>query len=119
MKAVLKVRSSMTKPEKLLFVCTANRQRSPTAESLFEDDERYEARSCGVSALEGTQCDATLLDWADVVFCMEPRHRQILEQRYPEAREKEIVVLNIEDRYLRGEPELVHLLEKRLADWLA
>jgi len=108
----------MSEPEKLLFVCTANRQRSPTAEALFDNDDRYEARSCGVSALEGTQCDATLIEWADTVFCMEERHRQILEERFPEIRKNEIVVLGIPDRFLQGEPRLVKLLQEGLSDWL-
>lgn len=108
----------MSEPEKLLFVCTANRQRSPTAESLFDDDARYEARSCGTHALSGTPCSEKLLEWADIVFCMEERHRKELLRRFPEASDTDMVVLNIPDVYVRNDPDLVRLLEKRLEDWL-
>mgnify|MGYP006279035879 CR=1 FL=1 len=108
----------MSEPENLLFVCTANRQRSPTAEALFDSHDDYEARSCGVTAVDGTQCNAELIEWADVIFCMEGRHRRILEDRFPELSTKQVVVLDIRDRYMRGEPQLIKLLRDRLSEWL-
>jgi len=35
--------------ERILFVCTANVDRSRTAEDLYRADERYEVRSAGVA----------------------------------------------------------------------
>ena len=35
--------------ERILFVCTANVDRSRTAEDLYRDDTRYEVRSAGVA----------------------------------------------------------------------
>ncbi len=102
----------------LLFVCTANRQRSPTAADLFSDDERYEARSCGVQAHECTRCDESLVEWADVIFCMQRWHRDALMRNIPGASETRIEVLDIPDRYRRGESHLVMLLRERLQDWL-
>jgi protein-tyrosine phosphatase len=102
----------------LLFVCTANQQRSPTAEDLFKDDERYEVKSCGTHAMSGTKCDASLMEWADVVICMEYRHKQDLLRRYPDLEDTEFEVLSIPDRFFRGDPELVQILRERLADWL-
>ena len=35
--------------EHVLFVCTANRDRSRTAEDLYRADPRYDVRSAGVA----------------------------------------------------------------------
>lgn len=102
----------------LLFVCTANRQRSPTAADLFTADERYEARSCGVQAHQGTMCDEELVEWADIIFCMQRWHRDALMRNIPGAADKRIEVLDIPDVYRRGESRLVMLLRQRLRDWL-
>jgi predicted protein tyrosine phosphatase len=83
----------MSDKEHLLFVCTANQQRSPTAEEMFSDDDRYEARSCGTHATVHRRCDEEIIDWADVIFCMEEMHRRELLDRFPAAENKEIVVL--------------------------
>lgn len=110
-----------TRSRRILFVCTANQHRSRTAEDLFREDARYEVRSAGtdVSAWEPEERPVTeqLLRWADIVFVMEAYHRQALAERFP-GRAREIVVLNIEDRYLRGDPDLVRLLSERLVPYL-
>ena len=108
----------MSSKKKLLFVCTANQQRSPTAEGLFRNSERYEARSCGVYALSFTPCDDSLIEWADIIFCMEEHHRRALLKRHPAATDKKIVVLDIPDIYLRDAPELILQLRQRLAPYL-
>ncbi|MFW5914916.1 MAG: protein tyrosine phosphatase [Planctomycetota bacterium] len=108
----------MSDTENLLFVCTANQQRSPTAESLFDGDDRYEARSCGTLAGGKRECSEEMIQWADVIFCMEDRHKHTLLNRFPEMENKKIVVLAIPDCFYRGDPELIHLLEDRLARWL-
>ena len=108
----------MSDKKRLLFVCTANQQRSPTAESMFADDERYEVRSCGTHAMSGTRCDASMVEWADVIFCMEPRHKRELLNRFPDVEDDRFVVLRIPDRFFRGDPELVRILEDRLEDWI-
>ena len=108
-------------PKRLLFVCTANQHRSRTAEALFRRTSRYEARSAGtdVSPREPEEQPVTeeLLSWADVVFVMEPYHRDVLHERFP-GRAPKIVVLDIEDRYLRGDPDLVRTLKKRVSPHL-
>jgi protein-tyrosine phosphatase len=108
----------MSDKTRLLFVCTANQQRSPTAEDMFANDDRYEVESCGTHALSGTRCDENLLQWADVVICMEHRHRRKLLNRFPDVEDTQFVVLGIPDRFVRNDPELVRLLREKLADWL-
>lgn len=107
---------------RILFVCTANQNRSRTAEDLYRRDPRYEVRSAGTDVLdadpEENPVTEEVLDWADVIFVMEPYHRDVIEERFPTTA-KPIVVLDIEDLYYRGDPHLIDLLERRLAPHLA
>ncbi len=102
----------------LLFVCTANQQRSPTAESLFRDHPRIEARSCGTDMFANTPCDEALIEWADEIFCMEEGHREALLTLFPSVREKPIHVLDVPDVYFLDDPRLLLLLRERLRPWL-
>jgi predicted protein tyrosine phosphatase len=113
---ILEARSMMK--SHLLFVCTANQQRSPTAESLFRNHPRFEARSCGCSPLATAPCTADWIAWADLIFCMEDEHRRDLLARFPMARRKPIAVLDIPDRYERDDPNLVLLLQEALKKWV-
>jgi predicted protein tyrosine phosphatase len=105
----------------LLFVCTANRHRSRTAEDIYRQDPCYEVRSAGTDVLEDDPDEQPLtrelLDWADIVFVMEPYHREVIDERFPDHI-KRIVVLNIEDVYYRCDPHLINLLQKRVKDYL-
>lgn len=102
----------------LLFVCTANLQRSPTAESLFGGDSQYEARSCGTHTLSQTSCSEELIQWADVIFCMETRHKQNILERFPEVSSAKIKVLDIPDVFQRDDPQLIRILKEKLDSWL-
>jgi predicted protein tyrosine phosphatase len=53
---------------KLLFVCTGNRDRSPTAEELFRISSEYEARSAGTGAFAVQKVTQELIDWADKIM---------------------------------------------------
>jgi predicted protein tyrosine phosphatase len=100
---------------KVLFVCTANLQRSPTAEKLFQGwNGVWEARSAGIMAEpDCTQLTQHLIEWADIVIVMEPVHKQFIESQFKCNLDK-IHVLNIADRYYRDDPELVRLLRNRV-----
>jgi len=52
---------------KLLFICTANINRSRAAEDLFANSSRYEARSAGIieHKVGGQVVRQELIDWAD------------------------------------------------------
>lgn len=109
--------------KRILFVCTANVHRSPTAEFMFSEDDRYEVRSAGVSILAKTPVTEDLLDWADVVFVMDEREegqKSFLLKNFPMVPnlEEKITVLNIPDRYIFGSEELIKILEKRLKKYL-
>ncbi|MFP4431070.1 MAG: protein tyrosine phosphatase [Spirochaetota bacterium] len=90
----------MAGQQRVLFVCTANQQRSPTAERLYEDDPRFEVRSAGTDALFGRKVTPEDLEWADLVVVMEDRHERRIRSEFPRAAEKtRLVVLDIPDVY--------------------
>jgi len=106
--------------ERILFVCTANVDRSRTAEDLYRGDPRYDVRSAGVAAYARVPITRELLLWADRVFVMneaEDRHRTILRQRFPDL-ERPVVDLDVPDLWRRGDPELVELLVRGLRPYL-
>ena len=105
-----------TSRERILFVCTANIDRSRTAEDLYARDVRYEVRSAGVAPFAAVPLTRELLLWADRVFVLnesEDQHRTIIRIRFPDV-DRPIVDLDVEDRWRRGHPELVDLLQRRL-----
>jgi predicted protein tyrosine phosphatase len=102
--------------ERILFVCTANVDRSRTAEDLYRDDPRYEVRSAGTAPYATNPLTRDLLLWADRVFVMcerEDRHRTLIRMRFPGI-DRPLIDLDVEDRWFRGEPELVDRLLKKL-----
>ncbi len=103
-------------PERILFVCTANVDRSKTAEDLYGNDPRFDVKSCGVAPFAQVVITRDLLDWADRIFVMnetEDHHVTAIRRRFP-GFSKEVVDLNVEDRWKRGHPELKSLIETRL-----
>ena len=102
--------------ERILFVCTANVDRSRTAEDMYREDPRYEVRSAGVAPFATVVLTRDLLLWADRVFVMnerEDQHRTLIRIRFPDV-DRPIVDLDVEDRWHRGDPELVARLTRRL-----
>lgn len=75
---------SLSLKTKLLFVCSANQWRSPTAEWLFRDHPRHEARSAGTENGARIKITAGHIGWADMILCMEKKHADRLRERFPE-----------------------------------
>ena len=105
----------MNQPQKLLFVCTENRMRSLTAEKMYEGFPGYEVKSAGTSTSARTPVTQEHIDWADVIFVMEPEHEQVLKEQFGEAlEEKNVFCLNIPDIYCYMEPNLIDKLKAAL-----
>lgn len=102
--------------ECILFVCTANVDRSPTAAGLYEGDPRYEVHSAGTAPFATIPLTREMLRRADRVFVMNERedhHRTLIKYRFPDV-DRPLFDLDIEDRWRRGHPELVERLLKAL-----
>jgi predicted protein tyrosine phosphatase len=100
---------------KLLFVCSRNRRRSPTAEIHFSTYPGVETLSAGTSPDAETPISADLIEWADIIFVMELTHRKRLMTAFRnQLREKRLIVLGIRDQYNTMDPQLVSLLEAKV-----
>ena len=105
--------------EQLLFVCSRNQWRSPTAAALFQQSQRYVARSAGTSDRARIKITAGLINWADWIFVMEKRHAAIIQRNYPDAIvDKSLIVLHSADDYEYMDSELIDILEARLSEYL-
>ncbi|MRR20231.1 protein tyrosine phosphatase [bacterium] len=99
----------------LLFICTVNRMRSCTAETIYSGNPAYKVRSAGISPTAPNQITKELLQWADKVFVMENLHRAFILEKFPQADiSSKLVVLGIPDFYYYMEPELIDLLKARI-----
>ena len=69
---------------KLLFICSRNRWRSPTAEALFKNHPRSDARSAGITDRARIKVTDCHIGWADMIFCMERKHADRLREQFAE-----------------------------------
>lgn len=103
-----------------LFVCSANKDRSRTAEDHFSGrypDWRFDSagtnqKICwqlGTNYLRKEQ-----LDWADRVFVMENKHRKAIHELFGKTYQDKITVLHIPDVYEYGDPELIQVLSSKI-----
>lgn len=117
-------------PTKILFVCSANKQRSRTAEDYFAqkypDLGEYIFDSAGTNHVicqkEGTNpLTEELLEWADAVFVMEKKHLEIIKKNISKSAEnkniQKIKILRIADRYKYYQPELLEILEEKMENY--
>jgi len=103
----------------VLFLCSQNRLRSPTAEQVFADWPGIEVASAGLLADAEERLGPELLQWADLVFVMERSHRTRLSSHFaPWLKGKRIVCLDIPDDYAFMEPTLVALLKRKVVPHL-
>jgi predicted protein tyrosine phosphatase len=106
-------------PRKILFICSRNRIRSSTAERLFDGDPRYHVRSAGTAANARIRVTEGHIGWADVIFVMETRHRDLLRARFPETvAGTPVVCLFVPDEYEFMAEDLIDILLARLSPHL-
>jgi len=99
----------------VLFLCSRNRLRSPTAEQVFADWPGVETASAGLSNDAEQPVTVELLEWADLIVVMEPAHRVKLTARWrAHLRRARVVCLDIPDDYKFMDPALVALLQARV-----
>tara|TARA_R110002049_G_scaffold1346_1_gene10231 strand:+ start:13120 stop:13446 length:327 start_codon:yes stop_codon:yes gene_type:complete len=105
---------------KILFICSANKQRSRTAEDYFSSKhEDHDFSSAGtnikICRKEGTtELTEELLQWADKVFVMEKRHLDQIQKHTGSEYYKKITVLNIPDIYKYYDAELIEILNDKI-----
>jgi predicted protein tyrosine phosphatase len=101
--------------QKILFVCSQNKLRSPTAEQVFSEIPGLDVLSAGTNHDAVTPLSSELVEWADKIFVMENMHREKLQKRFRSSlKGKKIICLGIPDNFSYMDPELVAILKKKL-----
>jgi len=100
----------------ILFVCSQNRLRSPTAEQVFSSRPDLEVASAGTNNDADNPLSSELVAWADVIVVMEKTHRTKVQKRFRASlKGKKLICLDIPDEFAFMDPALVKLLQARLA----
>ena len=103
----------------LLFICSENKLRSPTAEEVFCQYKGINAIGAGTNKDAPTTVSGDLIEWADIIFVMEKSHRKkVASKFYSLLKDKKLVCLDIPDIYDRMEPALVELLKSKLKRYI-
>jgi predicted protein tyrosine phosphatase len=103
----------------ILFICGANKLRSPTAEQVFSKLPNIETDSAGLNADSDQRVSPEQIEWADVVFVMEKSQRVKLTQQFRKyLNGKRVICLDIPDKFGFMQAELVALLEKKVGPLL-
>jgi predicted protein tyrosine phosphatase len=97
--------------KRILFICSQNRLRSPTAEQVFSGRQDLECMSAGTNNDADTPLTAELVEWAEIIFVMEKTHRNKLLSKFKcSVKNQKVVCLDITDEYEFMDPALVKLL---------
>lgn len=105
--------------KRVLFICSQNRLRSPTAEQVFANHPGIECMSAGTNHDAENPLTAELVEWAEIIFVMEKAHRIKLTSRFRKhLHNKRVICLDIPDNYEYMEPTLVSLLKAKVSGFL-
>ena len=97
----------------ILFICSRNQWRSPTAEQIWHKHPLLSVRSAGTSPSARRKVSIDDVRWAEVIFVMEEKHKSRLVAEFTDLiKNKVIHVLDIPDEYKYMDPELVEQLEQ-------
>jgi predicted protein tyrosine phosphatase len=100
----------------ILFVCSRNRLRSPTAERVFFDTPGIQVRSAGTAKDAENPIARDDIEWADLIFVMERHHRKNILEKF-RTRTK-IITLGIPDHYEFMDPDLIEMLQAKVTPYL-
>lgn len=101
--------------KKLLFICSQNRLRSPTAEAVFAEYEGIETDSAGLDHYAEVPVSTEAIAWADIIFVMEKSHKTKLMRKFqPFLKDKRVICLDIPDEFAYMDAELIAILKKKV-----
>ena len=96
----------------VLFICSRNNWRSPTAETIYKSRQDHKFRSAGTEPSAKIRVSSKDILWADIIFTMEKKHKQRLLDKFPvETKNKKFTILDIEDNYKYMDKELVEMIK--------
>lgn len=103
----------------ILFICSRNKWRSLTAETIYKNNSSFKVKSAGTENGARIKVNAKIILWADLIFVMEKQHKEKLLLKFPDAIEnKQIVILEIPDVYKFMDKELIEEIQLSVAAYL-
>ena len=108
---------SMSLPDarlRVLFVCSLNQWRSPTAEVIYRNDARLDVRSAGIRTDAKRHLGAPDIRWADIIFVMDQNQKAWIQESFREQALPALRVLDIPDDLVYMDPELQRLLRQAI-----
>ena len=110
----------------LLFVCTSGMDRSPCAANLFRFSKEHEAKFAGISPGSEVLLTKEAVQWADIIFTMEPVHQAFILTHFKEefygvggtikvdSKKRQIILLDINNNFKRHDRALEETLVIKL-----
>lgn len=103
----------------ILFVCSENRLRSPTAEAVFSEYPNVTAISAGTNHDAETTVSGDLIEWADAILVMEKSHKTKISNKFKDLLQgKKLAVLAIPDNYEYMDKELIRILKNSVPKYV-
>jgi len=104
---------------RVLFICSQNKLRSPTAERVFSTYSGIETDSAGLGNGANVPLSTEQIQWASLIFVMEQAHKKKLLKKYrPFLNDKKLICLGIADDFDFMQDELVEILTKKVEPFL-
>ena len=103
----------------VLFICSQNKLRSPTAEAVFAGFPGVDVASAGLNKDADVPVGPELVEWANLIFVMENTHRNKLAKKFrAHLKRARVITLDIPDDYDYMDPALVRLLKAKVTRFL-
>lgn len=103
----------------ILFICSRNQWRSPTAERVWKNCPDINVRSAGTSSSAKRTVSIKDIEWADVILVMEEKHKNRLQTSFRRTLlHKELYILDIPDEYQFMDTELVSILTSEVGAYI-
>jgi predicted protein tyrosine phosphatase len=103
----------------VLFICSQNRLRSPTAEQIFSGHPGIEVASAGTNNDAQNPLTNELVRRADIIFVMERGHRNKLQRKFrADLKAARVICLDIPDEYEFMDEALITLLKAKVLRFL-
>jgi len=100
----------------LLFICSRNQWRSPTAEEIWRKIPGYQVKSAGTSPKAKRTVGPADIRWANLIFVMEKKHKNRLVAQFTRMLDHTpIHILDIPDEYQYMDQELIEELEEKVS----
>ncbi|MFC3812530.1 low molecular weight protein tyrosine phosphatase family protein [Lacihabitans lacunae] len=103
----------------ILFVCSRNKWRSRTAETIYKNQGTHNFKSAGTENSARIRVNLEHINWADIIFVMEKKHKQRIQKKFDlNLRDYNFVILDIEDNYQYMDEGLIQILKDSVDPYL-